>query len=99
MSKSFIVDLNHYKVYQSIANKEKLLERKIDMSDIVSVLMDEGFNNFKENRFIYRKIYGIDSNNFRESIVSATIGIPRHAIVSFIRMGQVRNLVSVQFSF
>lgn len=99
MSKSFTVDLSHYNVCRTVVNKETPLERKIDLNDVVSVLMDEGFNNFKDSRFIYRKIYGHETNNFRESIIGATMGIPRHAVVNFIRMGKSRTLLTVQFNF
>lgn len=97
MSKSFTVDLSNHYLYLTVAGKDQPLKRNLDVSDLISVLLDEGFSNF-EDRAFYRKIYGDDAG-FRESIIRALIGVPRHASINFSRVGNNRNIILVSLDF
>lgn len=98
MSKSFSIDLNRYSLGRTIGGSKKLLERKLDVSDLISVLSDEGFSEFNENR-VYHQLHGHDMNGFRGHIVAGVLGIPRHAYVTITAFGKDNQQLVIEFDY
>lgn len=87
MSRSFSINLEHFTLGRPIANSKKLLERKIDVTDVISVLIDEGFTEFNEQR-IYHRMHGHDYEGLREGILDKLVGVPRTAYVNISAYGK-----------
>lgn len=98
MSKSFSIDLNRYSLGRTIGGSKKLLERKLDVSDLISVLMDEGFSEFNETR-VYHQLHGHDMAGFRSLITSGVLGVPRHAFVTITAFGKDNQQLVVEFDY
>lgn len=98
MSKSFSIDLRQFTLGRPIGGSEKLLERKLDVADIISILMDEGFTTFNESR-VYHRMYGHDYEGARDLIVAKLMGIPRHAYVNITAYGDERVHLLISFDY
>ena len=98
MAKSFHVDLADFALHLPIGGSANALERILDVIDVTSVLIDEGFSCFEDSP-TYHRIRGHDLNGLRQQIVSASLGIPRHATVSIKRIGNSQNKVLVTFQY
>jgi hypothetical protein len=96
--RSFSIDLRQFTLGRPIGDGKKLLERKIDVTDVISVLMDEGFTNFNEQR-IYHRMHGHDFEGVREQIVAKLTGIPRDAYVTITASGKERVHLLIAFDY
>lgn len=98
MAKIFSVDLKGFALHRPIGKGPEALERTLDVTDLTSVLFDEGFSNF-DNAPTYHRMHGIDLNSLREQIAAYSIGVPRSATVHIKRLGNVRDKVLVTFRY
>lgn len=98
MSRSFSVDLRQFSLSRPIGNDEKALERQIDVLDVMSVLVDEGFTEFNEPR-TYHQMYGHDRENIRELMLDKLVGVPRDAYVTITRSGKQRLHLLISFDY
>lgn len=87
VSRSFSIDLEQFTLGRPIAEGKHLVERKIDVTDVISVLMDEGFTDFNEHR-VYHRMHGHDYEGLREGILDKLVGIPRSAYVNISSCGR-----------
>lgn len=98
MSKSFSMRLSDFVISRPIGLKEKLLNRIVDVSDVVSILSDEGFINFNEQR-TFHNIHGRDLSSLRERISAKVLGIPRDAYVSIDGYGPGSDYLVITFDY
>lgn len=98
MSRSFSVDLRQFTLGRPIGLDESCLERRIDVTDVISVLMDEGFTDFNEPR-AYHRMHGYDRENIREQMSDKLLGIPREAYVSITASGKDRVHLLISFDY
>ena len=98
MSRSFCVDFKYYVLNRSIGNNENVLYRNLSPLDLISILYDEGFQNF-ENNPVYVPIHGNDINGLREQVRLAVVGVPRNAYVSIRTLGGQSTKVLLTFTF
>lgn len=98
MAKIFSVDLKGFTLHRPIGKGPEHLERTLDVTDLTSVLFDEGFSNF-DNAPTYHRMHGIDLNSLREQVASYAIGIPRSATVEIKRLANIRDKVLVTFRY
>jgi len=87
VSRSFSINLERFTLGRPIADSKKLVERKIDVTDVISVLMDEGFTEFNEHR-VYHRMHGHDYEGLREGILEKIVGVPRTAYVNISAYGK-----------
>lgn len=98
MPKSFTVSLDDFALSLPIGNSGTRLGRGLDVTDLISVLMDEGFNNINYGT-TYHRMYGDDLNSFREQVMESALGIPRDATVDIRSLGGVRGKFIVTFDY
>lgn len=98
VSRSFSIDLRQFTLGRPIGDGKRLLERKIDVTDVISILIDEGFTEFNEQR-IYHQMYGHDYQNLRELVLDKLTGIPRNAYVNISAFGKERVHLLISFEY
>lgn len=98
MSRSFSVDLRQFTLGRPIGNDEKVLERQIDVTDVMSLLIDEGFTDFNEPR-VYHRMHGYDRENIRDQMLDKLVGIPRNAYVTISRSGKDKVHLLISFDY
>lgn len=98
MSKSFSMRLSDYTIARPIGVQEVVLNRTVDMTDVVTLLSDEGFINFNEERTIH-KVHGRDLSNLRERIADQVIGVPRDAYVDIDAYGPGSDFLVIKFNY
>lgn len=96
MSRSFTIDLNAYTLYRPIAERKNDLSRKSDVLDVVSILMDEGYQNF-EVPMGYCEMKDRDLFGLRKQIQGAVLGVPVESLVTIRHLAGGR-LVLVSFT-
>ena len=97
MSKSFSVDLNQYTLYRPIGSDKKMLEGRVDRSDVVACLNDMGYNNISEVG-VARARFGVIPF-LEDSLAGATLGVPTNAYVDVKAMGRAGNQLLITFKF
>lgn len=95
-SKSFSIDLNYITLSRSIGLSNQLLQRKIDRMDVISILLDEGYNNIVDQGGYVPHSNG-EAHLLRELIRSKTIGVPVDSLVNVKWLGNNSRLL-VTFS-
>lgn len=98
MSRSFSIDLERFTLGRPIADSKRLVERKIDVTDVISVLMDEGFTDFNEQR-IYHRMHGYDYEGLREGILEKLVGVPRTAYVNISAYGRANAFLLITLEY
>ncbi|MNG46933.1 hypothetical protein D3C79_47970 [compost metagenome] len=98
MSRSFSINLERFTLGRPIGDGKKLLERKIDVTDVISVLMDEGFTEFNEQR-IYHRMHGHDFEGLREGILEKIAGVPRDAYVNISAYGKANAFLLITLEY
>lgn len=92
------MDLRQFTLGRPIGDNEKVLERKLDVMDVVSVLIDEGFSDFNEPR-TYNRMYGHDRENLRAQMLDKLLGVPRDAYVTISTSGKERAHLLISFDY
>lgn len=90
--------LSDYEVGYPIGLNRKPLDRKVDVTDVISILTDEGFNSFNEER-IYHKMHGRDYNSLKERITSQLVGVPRDSYVEISAYGPNSDFLVIMFNY
>lgn len=98
MSKSFSMRLSDYTIARPIGVQEVLLNRTVDMTDVITLLSDEGFINFNEIRTIHA-VHGRDLSNLRERISCQVMGVPRDAYVEIDAYGPQSDFLVIKFNY
>lgn len=98
MSKSFSMRLSDFTIARPIGLKEKLLNRAVDLTDVISILTDEGFSSFNEDRYAHT-VYGRDLSHLRERIASQVLGVPRSAYVEIDAYGPNSDFLVIKFNY
>lgn len=97
MSTSFSVDIGQYTLYRSLGNGKKVLEHRVDRSDVISCLTNLGYSNINE-RGMARGRFGVIPG-LEETLESATICVPTNAFVEVKAMGRNNKLLYLTFTY
>ena len=92
------MDLRQFTLGRPIGAEEKVLERKLSVTDVISVLIDEGFSDFNEPRS-YHRMYGHDRENLRAQMLDKLLGVPRDAYVTITASGRQRLHLLISFDY
>lgn len=98
MPRSFSVDLRQFTLGRPIGNDGTVVERQIGVTDVISVLIDEGFSDFSEPR-VYHRMHGHDRENIRDQILDKLVGVPRDAYVVITRSGKDKVHLLISFEY
>lgn len=97
MSTSFSVDISQYTLYRSLGNDKKVLEHRVDRSDVISCLTNLGYSNINE-RGMARGRFGMIPG-LEETLASATVCVPTNAFVEVKAMGRNNKLLFFTFTY
>lgn len=98
VSRSFHVDIKQFSLTRVLGAEKTVSSRKLDVTDLMSVLIEEGFNDFEEPR-TYIRMSGYDLEGLREQVVSNLLGVPCDAFVSIKAVGKHKNHLTVSFDY
>jgi len=97
MSKSFCIDLNHYRLTRTIGPEGKALKTPVDRSDLINCLEGLGYTRLTEASFGNRRFGMIP--DFEDALLKQTLGIPTSALVEVSRVGTTSNFYHLSFIY
>lgn len=90
--------LSDFIIARPIGSNKDVLKRNIDVTDVLTILSEEGFNSFNEERVLHR-IYGHDMGSVRERIRNSALGVPREAHVEIDAYGPDSDFLVIKFNY
>jgi hypothetical protein len=97
VSKSFGIDLDHYKLTRTIGDGGKTLRTAVDRSDLINCLEGLGYTRLAEVSFGNGRFGMIP--DFEDALYKQTLGVPTSANVEVNRVGQTGNFYHISFIY
>lgn len=97
MSKSFCIDLNHYKLTRTLGDGGKTLRGPVDRSDLINCLEGLGYTRLAERSFGNGRFGTIP--DFEDVLQKQTLGIPTSANVEVNRIGTAGSIYYLSFTY
>lgn len=97
MSKSFCIDLNHYKLTRVLGGDKKTLRTPVDRSDLINCLEGLGYTRLAELSFGNGRFGMIP--DFEDVLLKQTLGVPTSANVDISRIGTTGSIYYLSFTF